>query len=112
MRPNGSPDVHVSTVHFRIPFDLLWSRLTAPLQFPRLYPNWPSQVDREDDLGSWASALEATRSASSRDWIETVPYPLREPRRGQRQRAFSLAALSAPRRQLPVRVCSDSLVGR
>ncbi|MDP8961608.1 MAG: hypothetical protein M3N32_08345 [Actinomycetota bacterium] len=50
MRPNGSRDVHVSTVHFRIPFDLLWSRLTDPLRFPRLYPNWAATVDCEDDL--------------------------------------------------------------
>ncbi|MBW3578937.1 MAG: hypothetical protein KY462_14590 [Actinobacteria bacterium] len=49
MCPAVAPDFHVSTVHYGIPFDLLWSHLSDPLQFPHLYPNWTTQVDRADE---------------------------------------------------------------
>ena len=49
-----SDSIHVTTQAFAAPFEFVWPRLTNPLNFPRYYPHWITEIapsDREEFLG-------------------------------------------------------------
>lgn len=42
-------DTHVSSVLIATTYDLVWKRITNPTNFPELYPNWATSVERTDE---------------------------------------------------------------
>ena len=45
MEASLPPNTHVSAVAFRLPYDVIWARLTDALEFPRLYPHRTSRAE-------------------------------------------------------------------
>ncbi len=69
-----APAVHVSTLHFRVPFAALWAQLSDPLRFPRLYPRWTSRVERTGadayaGVGPGRDTFSIARRAHRRDGV-------------------------------------------
>jgi hypothetical protein len=48
------PDTHLSSVRFRLPFDVVWDKLTNPLEFPGLYPAWTARVEPAGSPGAYS----------------------------------------------------------
>lgn len=44
LRAVKDADVHVSTITFDLPYDVVWDWLSDPLRFPVIYPNWTAEV--------------------------------------------------------------------
>ena len=74
--------IHVTTQAISAPFEFVWSRLTDPLQFPKYYPNWVTEIvssEREVFLGKNQGSEEFSirpvlnRDTGTIDFEVTVP---------------------------------------